>query len=130
MITRSQARAGREGTQTHNKHMQKVGFREHIQYQRADMGRRGGNSSRGASSRRKPVQTAEVAPIRLFSTTEGVNTEDEPLNRVSIGVLHNFESRRLDHTELIIEVLSREILWMSYLSSFLGLRYWLGLEKF
>ena len=115
MITRSRAKAEIESSpkptnQSRTVRKRKVGTRAHIHYQRADMGRRGGNSGRGASNRRKPVLSSEVAPTRLFSTTEEENREDEPLSRVSLGFLQSTESSRLVFSDVILEVVNREAL--------------------
>ena len=91
-MTRSKARAERESAlpptiHIRNKRTREVHHRGHIKQQGAEMGRRGGNSSRGTPNRRKPVRTSEVSPIRLFSAADEENREDEGVLRVSLGFI-------------------------------------------
>jgi hypothetical protein len=121
MITRSRTRAERESTTTPTKPIrikrtQKVGQREHIEYQRADMGRRGGSSSRGAYNRRKLVESSEVAPIRLFTMTEEENRGEGSHRRVSLGFLQNDYSGGLHVCEVNLFALHRKTVLSKLLS--------------
>ena len=91
MITRFRAKAERECTTTSSKHnptsrSRKEASSEHTaphSLERADMGRRGGNS--GRSTRSKPVDLSDVAPVQLFPMAEEDTTEDDIVSRVSFN---------------------------------------------
>ena len=91
MITRSRARADRAcilPSELHSRIMRtpKVALREHtapVSYESENMGRRGGTSGRRTSSRKKPVDTSNVTPLRLFAMAEEENRDDETVSGVS-----------------------------------------------